>query len=91
MRLLHVLCALGAVFTGVTANSSFTPARPPAIPLAVKSPYLSVWQNAAPQAADGDQEVGGAGNGGYIAGEWSTFWPYVRCVIEHAIAFQKKC
>ncbi|CRG91786.1 putative protein YdfE [Talaromyces islandicus] len=75
MMLSHILSALGTVFMGAMADSTFTPARPPAIPLAVKSPYLSVWQNAAPQTADGDQEVGGAGNGGYIAGEWSTFWP----------------
>ncbi|KAH8690740.1 glutaminase GtaA [Talaromyces proteolyticus] len=75
MKPSYILYALGVFLTGVVADSSFTPARPPAIPLAVKSPYLSVWQNAAPQAANGDQEIGGPGNGGYIAGEWSTFWP----------------
>lgn len=78
MKFSHALFALGVLFIRVSADSSFTPARPPAIPLAVKSPYLSVWQNAAPQAADGGQEVGGPGNGGYIAGEWPTFWPYVH-------------
>jgi hypothetical protein len=64
MRISPVLCALGIFFTGVTASASVTPARPPAIPLAAKSLYLSVWQNAAQRAADGDQEVGGAGNNG---------------------------
>ncbi|KAL2836099.1 hypothetical protein BJY01DRAFT_258783 [Aspergillus pseudoustus] len=46
------------------AQSTFSPARPPAIPLAVKSPYLSTWLSA---GSDG-------GNGGYLAGEWPTFW-----------------
>lgn len=46
------------------AQSSFSPLRPPAIPLAVKSPYMSTWQQA---GSDG-------GNGGYLAGEWPTFW-----------------
>lgn len=46
------------------ATSVFSPARPPAIPLAVKSPYLSTWLSA---GSDG-------GNGGYLAGEWPIFW-----------------
>jgi hypothetical protein len=46
------------------AASTFSPARPPSIPLAVKSPYLSTWQRA---GADG-------GNGGYLAGQWPSFW-----------------
>ncbi|EAU30850.1 hypothetical protein ATEG_08718 [Aspergillus terreus NIH2624] len=50
--------------SGSGAVSSFIPARPPAIPLAVKSPYLSTWLRA---GSDG-------GNGGYLAGEWPTFW-----------------
>lgn len=45
-------------------TSVFSPARPPALPLAVKSPYLSTWLSA---GSDG-------GNGGYLAGEWPTFW-----------------
>ncbi|KAF4636468.1 hypothetical protein G7Y89_g1608 [Cudoniella acicularis] len=45
-------------------QSTFSPARPPAIPLAVKSPYLSTWLQA---GKDG-------GNGGYLAGQWSQFW-----------------
>ncbi|KAK8233958.1 glutaminase GtaA [Phyllosticta capitalensis] len=47
-----------------SAASTFTPARPPALPLAVRSPYLNVWLNA---GSDG-------GNGGYIAGKWPVFW-----------------
>jgi len=46
------------------ADSTFSPLRPPAIPLAVKSPYLSTYQQA---GSDG-------GNGGYLAGQWPTFW-----------------
>jgi hypothetical protein len=45
-------------------GSTFTPARPPAIPLGVKSPYLSTWQFS---GSDG-------GNGGYLAGQWPQFW-----------------
>ncbi|KAI1178624.1 glutaminase GtaA [Nemania sp. FL0916] len=44
--------------------STFSPARPPAIPLAVKAPYLNTWLNA---GSDG-------GNGGYLAGQWPVFW-----------------
>jgi hypothetical protein len=46
--------------SAINALSTFSPARPPAQPLAVKSPYLSVWQV--------------ANNGGYLAGQWPTFW-----------------
>ena len=56
-----VLAALSALSN---AQSTFSPLRPPAIPLAVRSPYLSTWQQA---GSDG-------GNGGYLAGEWPTFW-----------------
>ncbi|WPG98109.1 Hypothetical protein R9X50_00089500 [Acrodontium crateriforme] len=62
MRFSALLVAAGAALT--YAQSSFSPLRPPAIPLAVKSPYLSTWQ-----MAGGDN-----GNGGYLAGEWPTFW-----------------
>ncbi|KAH9841230.1 DUF1793-domain-containing protein [Teratosphaeria destructans] len=46
------------------AQSTFSPIRPPALPIAVKSPYLSTYLQA---GSDG-------GNGGYLAGEWPTFW-----------------
>ncbi|KAF2718543.1 GTA glutaminase A [Polychaeton citri CBS 116435] len=45
-------------------DSTFSPLRPPAIPLGVRSPYLSTWQQV---GEDG-------GNGGYLAGQWPTFW-----------------
>lgn len=45
------------------AASTCSPARPPAIPLAVKSPYVNCWQQ-----AGSDVEMGGPGNGGYLAG-----------------------
>ncbi|KAI1443276.1 glutaminase A [Annulohypoxylon stygium] len=48
----------------VHAASSFSPARPPAIPLAVKGPYLNSWLNV---GSDG-------GDGGYLAGRWPVFW-----------------
>ncbi|TVY85335.1 Glutaminase A [Lachnellula suecica] len=60
---LVALCA--GFFDFVAADAStFSPARPPAIPLGVKSPYLSTWQYA---GSDG-------GNGGYLAGQWPQFW-----------------
>ncbi|SMR41291.1 unnamed protein product [Zymoseptoria tritici ST99CH_1E4] len=61
----YLLSSLPLLASLVTAESTFSPARPPAIPLAVKTPYLSTWQKAG--SIDG-------GNGGYLAGEWPTFW-----------------
>ena len=52
-----------ALIAASYAASTFSPARPPAIPLAVKSPYVSCWQQ-----AGNDTEAGGPGNGGYLAG-----------------------
>lgn len=57
----------GVILTLLTvsnAGSTFRPARPPAIPLAVKSPYFNTWLFA---GSDG-------GNGGYLAGQWPQFW-----------------
>lgn len=51
------------------AVSTFSPARPPAIPLAVKSPYMSTWLQAGRDGTGVD-----SGNGGYLPGEWPTFW-----------------
>jgi hypothetical protein len=60
----------GAFYFGSLAfgASTFSPARPPAIPLAVKAPYLNTWLDA---GSDG-------GNGGYLAGQWPVFWQYVH-------------
>ncbi|WPG98981.1 Hypothetical protein R9X50_00178300 [Acrodontium crateriforme] len=63
MKFLHLSC-LSLLASFVSSESTFSPARPPAIPLAVKSPYLSTWQ-----AAGGE-----GGNGGYLVGQWPTFW-----------------
>lgn len=49
-------------------SSTFSPARPPSIPLAVRSPYLSTWLQV---GKDG-------GDGGLLAGQWPTFWKCVR-------------
>ncbi|KAF2646103.1 glutaminase GtaA [Massarina eburnea CBS 473.64] len=60
------LSLLGALGAGLlaAAQSTFKPARPPSIPLAVKSPYLSTW------FAVGSQ----GGNGGYLPGQWPSFY-----------------
>lgn len=65
----HVLFVSATTLSLCYAASTFSPARPPAIPLAVKSPYVNCWQQ-----AGSDSENGGPGNGGYLAGQWPTFW-----------------
>jgi len=52
------------------SGSTFNPARPPAIPLAVKSPYFSSWLQA---GSDG-------GNGGYLPGKWPQFHALVTAL-----------
>ncbi|KAG9564933.1 DUF1793-domain-containing protein, partial [Aureobasidium melanogenum] len=58
------LASLTLLVSTVLAQSSFSPTRPPAIPLAVSNPYLNTWQQS---GSDG-------GNGGYLAGQWPKFW-----------------
>ncbi|RYP39349.1 hypothetical protein DL767_002260 [Monosporascus sp. MG133] len=64
MRFSIALARLALAVGIASAESTFSPARPPSIPLAVKSPYLSSWLN-----VGGDEE-----NGGYLAGGWPRFW-----------------
>ncbi|KAL3422238.1 glutaminase a [Phlyctema vagabunda] len=55
---------VAALASVASTQSTFSPAKPPAIPLAVRSPYLNTWQQA---GSDG-------GNGGYLAGRYAQFW-----------------
>jgi hypothetical protein len=55
-KMLPLVC-LSLFASAVLAQSSFSPTRPPAIPLAVSNPYLNTWQQA---GSDG-------GNGGYVS------------------------
>ena len=66
MYFFFITAALSGLLTSPSnaQPSVFSPARPPAIPLAVRSPYLSTWLNV---GSDG-------GNGGYLAGEWPVHW-----------------
>lgn len=64
MKFLAGVVLLASVLDLSSAVSTFTPARPPAIPLAVRSPYVSTWLDC---GSDG-------GNGGYLAGQWPQFW-----------------
>ncbi|KAG6035475.1 hypothetical protein E4U41_006078 [Claviceps citrina] len=54
---------LGLLGSQAEADSTFSPARPPAVPLAVRSPYLNVWLN-------------GQENGPHaiLPGQWPRFW-----------------
>ena len=57
-------------FMGLVASSTastFSPARPLAIPLAVKSPYMSAHLTV---GSDG-------GDGGILTGDFARFWQYV--------------
>lgn len=63
MKLTSALAMLASLTTAIAA-STFTPIKPPSQPLAVRSPYLSAWQAAG----------SGGGNGGYLAGQWPSFW-----------------
>jgi hypothetical protein len=52
------------VMAAAQVNSTFSPARPPSIPLAVKNPYLNVWLPAGSNAT----------RGGYLPGQWPSFY-----------------
>ncbi|TAQ86070.1 hypothetical protein B7494_g5616 [Chlorociboria aeruginascens] len=58
----HALAGFLATVAIVVSGSTFTPARPPAFPLAVKSPYMNTWLEA------------GSSNNGLLAGAWPRFW-----------------
>lgn len=59
-----LLATFLAVQVNGQASSTFSPARPPAIPLGVKSPWFNTWLFAGPDE----------GNGGYLPGRWQQFW-----------------
>ncbi|KAF2103682.1 DUF1793-domain-containing protein [Rhizodiscina lignyota] len=65
MLSLTFLSILANIAGSTFAASTFSPARPPALPLAVKSPYLNTWLYA------GSDD---SGNGGYLAGKWPQHW-----------------
>ncbi|KAL7814434.1 glutaminase GtaA [Trichoderma gracile] len=65
MKFLRVAAAALLALIGHTdAVSTFSPARPPAAPLAVRAPYLNVWLNG---QTDGRPS-------GYLPGQWPSFW-----------------
>jgi hypothetical protein len=57
-----ILAFCTTLLNAISAAATFNPARPPAIPLAVKSPYMNVVLPA------------GCVNGGNLPGQWPTFW-----------------
>ncbi|CDU24620.1 probable glutaminase A [Sporisorium scitamineum] len=54
------------------SSSSFLPVNPPSFPLAVRSPYLNAWLPSGSNLASTPPNT--VGNGGYLAGQWSSFW-----------------
>ncbi|KAH6880095.1 glutaminase GtaA [Thelonectria olida] len=62
--IIAALAGLAAFAEHVRGPSKFIPARPPAAPLAVRSPYLNTWLNG--RTDDGPS--------GYLAGQWPQFW-----------------
>ncbi|KAK4100063.1 DUF1793-domain-containing protein [Parathielavia hyrcaniae] len=61
MRFPTALAALAAVVDYLAlAAATFTPARPPAVPLAVRSPYLNSWLQ--------------GGSGAILPGSWPRHW-----------------
>ncbi|KAL1842223.1 hypothetical protein VTJ49DRAFT_5835 [Mycothermus thermophilus] len=63
MRSLNRIAAIAAITTSVVkAKSTYSPARPPAIPLAVRSPYLNAWLQ-----REGD-------SGPVLPGSWPRHW-----------------
>jgi hypothetical protein len=61
MRFLTTLISLAAMATDLGAAApTFTPARPPAVPLAVRSPYLNAWLQ--------------GGSGAILPGSWPRHW-----------------
>ncbi|GAA5908926.1 hypothetical protein JCM6882_004946, partial [Rhodosporidiobolus microsporus] len=65
--------------TSVSSHESFKPLLPPAIPLAVKSPYLNAWLPTS----------GENGSKGYLAGSWARHWPvrYAESYREHRLSW----
>ncbi|AEO64520.1 uncharacterized protein THITE_2110742 [Thermothielavioides terrestris NRRL 8126] len=61
MRLLKMVAALAAMSASlIAASPTFKPTRPPAVPLAVRSPYLNAW-------LQGD-------SGDVLPGAWPRHW-----------------
>ena len=65
MKTSSVLTSLA--FAASASASSFSPARPPHIPLSVKTPYMSTGLTV---GSDG-------GDGGLLTGDWARHWQYV--------------
>lgn len=73
------IIVLVAPFTAPIAKAAVTwaaePLNPPAVPLAVRSPYLSAWLQ--------------QGNGQPLNGAWPSFWTGMVCVMK--LLFHSVC
>lgn len=59
-----VTSGASTILPGELNNSTFSPRRPPSIPLAVRSPYLNVWLDGEPHST----------RTGYLPGNWPRHW-----------------
>lgn len=68
-KLSHIVVLVTALATSLAANAAVTwtaePLNPPAVPLAVRSPYLSAWLQ--------------QGDGQPLNGVWPSFWTGTVC------------
>lgn len=62
----------GDPIDGASGTSSFTPIKPPSLPLAVKGPYINAWLPVGNYLASTPPNR--VGNGGYLAGQEPSFW-----------------
>jgi len=62
MQLFNIAAVLAAVGGALVATAMVaSPAKPPAVPLAVRSPYLNAW-------------LQGGDTGCILPGQWPRFW-----------------
>ncbi|CAD0051768.1 unnamed protein product [Aureobasidium pullulans] len=81
------LASLTLLASTVLAQSSFSPTRPPAIPLAVSNPYLNTWQQAGLIKVDGGAAVTwlGAPNGPVVATQNSFEYTSTKSVFSLSV------
>ncbi|PQE33344.1 putative glutaminase protein [Rutstroemia sp. NJR-2017a WRK4] len=62
-----LLCALSTLLHLSYASGTFSPARPPAAPLMVKSPYMNSW-------VEFRNNISDSSKGNSLVGQWNKLW-----------------